>query len=337
MKFSPLASLKEGDLQIDQKKPVTGASLLTAFKNLFTQLNPYFDSINKLAAKGVGLADNVQCEVVTGAFTHGVPQLVSLKTLARANGAIVLGCDGQLPAVPPSISMVQGLVAANGNPLCTVTLWFNDSTAVNVNCALVLFPEGQQSSSAPVFLGAIPKSLLTTTGDIIYAGAPNTPARLPIGTADSYLRSPDGTSAAAWFTNPALGATSAAAQSIPNGTTSIVVFGTVERDSDTAYNSVSGRFTVPANKGGDYEVISSFSYAAAQTGAVFAFIYKNGSEVKRYQVVNPTAGLSLNISAILFACAAGDIIDIRTAQPAGTAQSLAGTALMTYLAIKRLS
>lgn len=142
MKVSPLAALKESDLQIDEKKEVTGTSLLTAFKNLFAQLNPFFTSLNKLVAKGVTFSENIQCEVISGTFTHGIAQLVALQTLPRANGAIAIGAQGQV-ATGVSVTMQQG--SGGARPLANVTVYFLDNTAKNVAVALLLLPEGQQA------------------------------------------------------------------------------------------------------------------------------------------------------------------------------------------------
>lgn len=145
MKFSPLSALKETDLQIDERATVTGKMLTAAFKTLFAWLTPYFDSINKMAKKGVSLSDNVQCEVINGAFTHGTAQTVRLKTLERANGAVAIGCDGQIVA-GVSVAMIQQTTVG---PLASVTVYFANASAAGVRCAIVLFPEGQQSSSPP--------------------------------------------------------------------------------------------------------------------------------------------------------------------------------------------
>lgn len=142
MKISPLATLKESDLQIDEKKEVTGTSLLTAFKNLFAQLNPFFSSLNKLVAKGITFSENIQCDLIAGTFSHGVGQLVALKTLTRANGALVLGAQGQV-AIGVTVTMQQG--TAGSRPLATVTVYFMNSGATNVPVSLLLFPEGQQA------------------------------------------------------------------------------------------------------------------------------------------------------------------------------------------------
>lgn len=143
-----IGSLKEDDLQI-KDAPVTGGSLRDAFRRLFASLNPYFDGIDKIAAKGGTFTENMRCEVVSGAFTHGTAQQVRLATLTRAGSALVLGADGQLPMMA-TVVMVQG--TTQPKPLATVTIYFNDATAAKVNCVVLLLPEGQQTSTTPTFL-----------------------------------------------------------------------------------------------------------------------------------------------------------------------------------------
>lgn len=145
-KLSPITSLKEADLQIPEG-PVTGSMLRETFRRLFAELNPYFDQINKLASKGMTFADNVQCEVAPVTLTHGVPQLVSLKTLKRAGGGLILSADGQVPYGTPTVQMQQSQPGMQ--PLASLTVYFRDNTAANVKCVVLLFPEGAQSTSVP--------------------------------------------------------------------------------------------------------------------------------------------------------------------------------------------
>jgi len=67
--------------------------------------------------------------------------------------------------------------------------------------------------------GAIPKTLTTTTGDIIYASSANTPARLGIGT-DSQVLSVSG-GVPAWTTPAAGGGMTLIATATPSGATSL--------------------------------------------------------------------------------------------------------------------
>lgn len=145
MKLARLGQLKETDLQIDGSTP-QGKALLSAFKNFFAQVNPYFDSINRLFAKGISLTDNIRAEIVSGTFSHGIAQLVRLKVLERASGAVVLGANGKV-AAGASITMLQSSAGQlSPPPLANLTVYFTDPAAVNVQTSILLLPEGQQTA-----------------------------------------------------------------------------------------------------------------------------------------------------------------------------------------------
>lgn len=135
--------------------------------------------------------------------------------------------------------------------------------------------------------------------------------------------------------NPMLGANTAAGQSILNGTTAIIVFGTVELDTDSGYNSGTGRYTIPTGKGGHYEITAQAGYATAPGGLCAVQIFKNAAAVKTSQVTTPTANTTIPISATLN-LAVGDIIDIRTSHGNVGAQSLIAAAATVYFALKRI-
>ncbi len=136
--------LKEADLQIPEGA-INGAGLRDVFRRLYFQLNPYFDAINKLGAKGITLPENFRCDLVTAKFSHGVPQNVALKNIPKANGAVILGWDGQKPLGFPMVQMVAG----TGRPQVAITVWFENTMATNVPVALLLLETGQQSSRTP--------------------------------------------------------------------------------------------------------------------------------------------------------------------------------------------
>jgi hypothetical protein len=145
MKLTAIAALKESDLQIPDG-PIDGDKLREAFRRLFADLNPYFDGLNKLAARGLTLTENVACEIAAVQLTHGVPQLVALKTLTKAGGALVLSADGQVPYGTCALQMQQQTGAF---PLANVTAYFRDTSASKVNCTLLILPEGTQTTSVP--------------------------------------------------------------------------------------------------------------------------------------------------------------------------------------------
>lgn len=135
--------------------------------------------------------------------------------------------------------------------------------------------------------------------------------------------------------NPMLSATTAAGQSINNAATTIVVFGTAERDSDSGYNAGTGRYTVPTGKGGDYFIQGAATFANALTNAGFIAIFKNAAGVKESQYTAPPAGQTQTVSAIVN-LAAGDIVDIRVQQNQGGAQALQTAAIINFFTLKRL-
>jgi hypothetical protein len=134
---------------------------------------------------------------------------------------------------------------------------------------------------------------------------------------------------------PMLGANSSAGQSITNGTTPIIVFGTVERDSDSAYNASTGRWTCPTGKDGDYEILGQAGYGTAPGGLCTVQIFKNAASIKTAQRTGPAANDTMLVSAVLH-LVGGDIIDIRTSHGNVGAQSLIATAADVFFAIKRL-
>ena len=139
-----VTTLNEKDLQI-KDAAVDGKALRDAFRREYSVLNPFFSSLNQLAAKGITLSENVQCDIVVGSFSHGVAQTVALKTLTQAKGALVVGCDGQI-AKYASVQMSQQI---GSNPLANVTVFFENILAASVTTAILLLPEGQQTSSTP--------------------------------------------------------------------------------------------------------------------------------------------------------------------------------------------
>ena len=67
---------------------------------------------------------------------------------------------------------------------------------------------------------------------------------------------------------------------VDNGTETKVIAGTEIIDTDSAYDTSTGRFTVPNGKAGYYKFTAVFTHrdtSNAQTGSGFAF-YKNGSK-----------------------------------------------------------
>jgi len=134
--------------------------------------------------------------------------------------------------------------------------------------------------------------------------------------------------------NPMLSATTAASQSIPNATSTIVVYGSVDVDTDSAYNSSTGRYTVPATKGGHYTICAACAFTAALTGLTALSIAVNASTSRTYQLSGTSANQVL-LSCATLNLAGGAIIDARVVQNSGGASTLAAAGNLNYLSIKR--
>lgn len=136
---------------------------------------------------------------------------------------------------------------------------------------------------------------------------------------------------------PMVEATTAAGQSITSGVTTIVVFGTEVRDTDATYDNATGRFTVPAGKGGDYLVASCITWSGAPGVNPSVGIFKNAANYKAANAGanTPGAAISICISAVAN-FAAADVIDMRVTQVSGGAVTLTANALFNFITIKRI-
>jgi hypothetical protein len=129
----------------------------------------------------------------------------------------------------------------------------------------------------------IPKTLTTTTGDIIYASGANTPARLGIGTTDQVLKVTAGVPA--WAT-PASGSTyvgvaataSGASMSVTGNTQHTLLFPTEDFDTDGFHSTATNtsRITIPTGKGGKYLINVGLDNDVACNYAYLYFV-KNGT------------------------------------------------------------
>jgi len=132
--------------------------------------------------------------------------------------------------------------------------------------------------------GAIPKTLTTTTGDIIYASGANTPARLGIGSTDQILKVTAGLPA--WAT-PSASAFVGASAYVSSG--SVTYTANVEKildatneefDTDGFHDNSTNpsRMTIPAGKSGKY-LITAHHRTANGGDYAYLYLYKNGSRV----------------------------------------------------------
>lgn len=154
-----ISPLRDEDLGL-KDGPATGAGLRDVFRRLFSQVNPFFDALNKLGNKGITLTDNLRCDLVTAKLTHGVAATIALSNLSAANSALALGSDTGILSRHVPVQMT-------GKKQCQVTAWFDNPNTVDATVVLLLLEEGRQAASSPV-LGAVYHPQRTAIADAAY-------------------------------------------------------------------------------------------------------------------------------------------------------------------------
>jgi len=178
---------------------------------------------------------------------------------------------------------------------------------------------------------AIPKSTVTTAGDVIYATGSSAVTRLGIGTTGQVLTVAAGVPS--WATPAAGGSsfsgcrvTNSVAQTTSNATRVAITFDTETIDTDGFHSTSSNtsRMTVPAGKAGKYEVNAGVTFATNSSGNRETYIFKNGAIYSSvFQPGTSVGSTSVPISDILD-LAVGDYVEIRVEQDSGTTVDVRG-------------
>ena len=170
----------------------------------------------------------------------------------------------------------------------------------------------------------INNTLTTTTGDIIYASAANTPARLGIGSTDQVLKVSGGVPAwgaapAASFVGCILKKTSGG-QTAASGVDTAITWNSETIDTDAFHDNSTNtsRITIPAGKGGKY----LFSWNVSLiTGASILKVFVNGTGGTRVGYINLLSGQASTASIILNLSAA-DYVELYFGQSTGSTQTI---------------
>ena len=159
--------------------------------------------------------------------------------------------------------------------------------------------------------GAIPKTLTTTTGDVIYASAANTPARLGIGSTSQVLTVTGGVPV--WATPagatafPAFSAYNSTNQTISGGTYTKITFG--GEDYDTAGNFASNRFT-PTTAGYYQMNFGGYVDASGATNFGSARYYFNGSAIRACNFTDTTNDYSPVLADVIYFNGSTDYLEV---------------------------
>jgi hypothetical protein len=128
---------------------------------------------------------------------------------------------------------------------------------------------------------------------------------------------------------PAFYATSSSANSLTSGGYSKVNFDTEVVDTDSAYDTSTYRFTVPAGEGGKYWISASWGADSGNdTDKISVFIRKNGSNIFGMTAVNKAYN-STNVSGMAV-LAATDYVEVYAYQDSGTTYNINTDSTFTF-------
>jgi hypothetical protein len=217
------------------------------------------------------------------------------------------------------LSRGNDYTATNGTTITLTTATVaGDIIEVFANQTIPLTDTYSQTVSDGRF---IKNTLTTTTGDIIYASAANTPARLAIGSTDQVLKVSGGIPA--WGAAPAASFVGCSiynsSTTFANNTATALDFDTEEFDTDAFHSTTTNksRMTIPSGKAGKYLVIGRISFAANATGLRQARINKNGN-IQALSSMSAFAGGGNNITVSgIFNTSVGDYLDLVAYQTSG--------------------
>ena len=146
----------------------------------------------------------------------------------------------------------------------------------------------------PSIEGGIQPTLLSTTGDIMYASSASNPARLAIGSSAQVLTVASGIPSWATATGPTFNAYLSSNQTVTSNVITKVQINTEEYDLGSCYdNATNYRFT--PTTAGIYQV--NITVQANGSGGTTIWLYKNGASIGE---LARTAGAGAPISGSRF-------------------------------------
>jgi len=114
------------------------------------------------------------------------------------------------------------------------------------------------------------------------------------------------------------------AQTIANSTHTIIIFNSEQFDTDSAYDTLTGRFTVPSGKAGKYYFNAMYRFQSTSVTGLNLKFQKNGTDVVNMQ--HHDTGQYPSVNASLFIdLAVGDYITVTAFQGSGADRDLTGS------------
>lgn len=122
---------------------------------------------------------------------------------------------------------------------------------------------------------------------------------------------------------PSFRAGRSSAQSINNATHTVIIFNSEQFDTNSAYDTSNGRFTVPVGEAGKYFFYGHFRFQSATIFDTAIEIHKNGSQIVHIEFGSNGVYPSCQASYI-GDLAEGDYIQLTAYQSSGSSKDLTG-------------
>jgi len=171
-------------------------------------------------------------------------------------------------------------------------------------------------------------SLLTTTGDIIYASGANTPARLGIGTTNQVLKVSGGLPAWGAAPTPTFVGCSlykSGNQAVANGTSTAITFDLELFDTNGFHDNSTNnsRITIPSGYAGKYLITGVIQWASSSTGIRVNDFKLNGSTFLGYSYMDANGYQSCAVTMVQD-LVVGDYIEMIGYQNSGGSLGVGG-------------
>ena len=125
---------------------------------------------------------------------------------------------------------------------------------------------------------------------------------------------------------------------IASSVETIIVFNTVDLDTDGGFDTSTGRYTVPTGKAGKYFLSGGFrTNSSGSMTRCSVTLYVNNVPKKQYNNNQVSGGEASSFVAGVVDLSTGDFVDIRIFQNSGSSVSAQGPGFKTYFYGFRLS